>query len=150
MKNYLNFVLAVLIFSIIPTINHAQVMSNFKASSTKDRANTPPYSANWNDDSSYSSNTYSINNYNTPEYNTNSRYYYSHVNGGYKRSDGYIHLGRSFDNSDNFSSGISSYQGTSTGPGPNGGYPGAPHGTYPTHYVDTSIYPNSYMQRLPP
>jgi hypothetical protein len=41
---------------------------------------------------------------------------------------------RRFDNSDNFSSGISSYQGTSTGPGPNGGYPGTPRGIYQTNY----------------
>lgn len=55
-------------------------------------------------------------------------------------------FGQRYDNSDNFSSGISSYQGTSTGPGPNGGYPGAPRGIYPTNYVDTSIYPNTYKR----
>jgi hypothetical protein len=30
-------------------------------------------------------------------------------------------------------SGMSSYQGTTTGPGPNGGYPGSPRGSYNTH-----------------
>lgn len=44
-----------------------------------------------------------------------------------------------------FSAGVSSYQGTSTGPGPNGGYPGTPRGIYETNYVNRSIYPNSYM-----
>lgn len=85
-------------------------------------------------------------NYSTPDYHYNNPNYYGHMTGGYRDSSGSIHFGRSFDNSDNFSSGISSYQGTSTGPGPNGGYPGTPRGTYPTHYIDTSIYPNSYMR----
>jgi len=50
-----------------------------------------------------------------------------------------IRFGSRFDKSDSydFPSGISSYQGTSTGPGPNGGYPGAPRGIYPTNYLDT-------------
>lgn len=33
-----------------------------------------------------------------------------------------------------YSSGTSSYQGTSTGPGPNDGYPGSPRGSYNTNY----------------
>lgn len=61
-------------------------------------------------------------------------------------SNRHINFGKRFDNSDNFTSGVSSYQGTSTGPGPNGGYPGTPHGIYQTNYYDTSIYPNTYMR----
>lgn len=56
-----------------------------------------------------------------------------------------IYYSTSYDNTANFSSGISSYQGTSTGPGPNGGYPGAPRGVYETNYIDHTIYPNTYM-----
>lgn len=57
-----------------------------------------------------------------------------------------IYSGVRYDNSDYFTTGISSYQGTSTGPGPNGGYPGTPRGSYQTNYIDRTIYPNSYMQ----
>lgn len=56
------------------------------------------------------------------------------------------YFGRNYDNSYNFTSGISSYQGTSTGPGLNGGYAGTPRGVYQTNYVDRSIYPNTYMK----
>jgi hypothetical protein len=35
--------------------------------------------------------------------------------------------------SDDYSTGASSYQGTTTGPGPNGGYPGTPRGSYNTN-----------------
>lgn len=38
------------------------------------------------------------------------------------------------DYSDMYNSDQSSYQGTTTGPGPNGGYPGAPRGSYKTNY----------------
>lgn len=38
------------------------------------------------------------------------------------------------DDSDNYLSDMSSYQGTTTGPGPNGGYPAAPRGNYQTNY----------------
>lgn len=37
-----------------------------------------------------------------------------------------------------YSSGTSSYQGTTQGPGPNGGYPGTPKGSYNTHYYNSS------------
>lgn len=84
--------------------------------------------------------------YSSIDYNYNNPHYYGNMDGGYKGFNGYIRFGRSFDNTENFSSGISSYQGTSTGPGPNGGYPGSPRGIYPTNYLDTSIYPNSYMR----
>jgi hypothetical protein len=86
-----------------------------------------------------------LNGYSTPDYDYNS-HYYGRMDGGYQNSSGFIRFGRRFDNSNHFSSGISSYQGTSTGPGPNGGYPGAPRGIYQTYYFDTSIYPNSYMR----
>jgi hypothetical protein len=52
-------------------------------------------------------------------------------------SDAFLH--RRYGGQNNFSSGISSYQGTSTGPGPNGGYPGTPRGFYKTRY-----YSNEY------
>jgi hypothetical protein len=88
----------------------------------------------------------SMDNYTPLTYDAPARYIYGHIDGGYRGTGGYIHFGRRFDNSNNFSSGISSYQGTSTGPGPNGGYPGTPRGIYPTRYFDTSIYPNTYIQ----
>lgn len=81
------------------------------------------------------------------DYSYNSPRYYGHMDGGYRDAHGMIRFGRRIDISDDtFSAGISSYQGTSTGPGPNGGYPGAPRGIYPTNYVNTSIYPNTYMK----
>lgn len=47
--------------------------------------------------------------------------------------------GSRFDNNNgngdfNGQGGFSSYQGTTTGPGPNGGYPGTPRGNYRTTY----------------
>lgn len=81
---------------------------------------------------------YSISTYTNHDYN----YYYNYAytlharcKKGYQgfSSDAYLH--RRYDNSTNFSSGISSYQGTSTGPGPNGGYPGSPRGVYKTNYI---------------
>lgn len=60
----------------------------------------------------------------------------------YRESDPFYtstYFGRTHDDSINFfSSGVSSYQGTSTGPGPNGGYPGTPHGTYQTDYYNST------------
>lgn len=88
----------------------------------------------------------SSNHYSQADYNSNSPYYSRQMQGGYRRPGGTISYGSSLDYSEDFSGGVSSYQGTSTGPGPNGGYPGAPRGVYQTHYVDTSIYPNTYMQ----
>lgn len=130
-KNYILMFLAITTLSLTPAIyaqnSHYSTYSN-------------PDSTYSNDDGSDRSRDYSHLDY---HYNN---LYYGHMTGGYRDSSGAIHFGRSFDNSDNFSSGISSYQGTSTGPGPNGGYPGTPRGTYPTNYVDTSIYPNSYMR----
>ncbi|MFI0434874.1 MAG: hypothetical protein ACH350_03975 [Parachlamydiaceae bacterium] len=83
--------------------------------------------------------------YSTPD-NTYGSYYYSgQMGGGYRGNDGFTHFTVGLNDINYITSGISSYQGTSTGPGPNGGYPGAPRGIYQTHYVDTSIYPNSYM-----
>ncbi len=38
-------------------------------------------------------------------------------------------------------SGMSSYQGTTTGPGPNGGYPGSPRGSYNVN-MDPSTRPH--------
>lgn len=84
-----------------------------------------------------------------PETYTQMDYYYN-FSPSYGRSGmpGAVRFGSRFDRSDdfNFSSGISSYQGTSTGPGPNGGYPGTPRGIYPTNYVDTSVFPNTYRR----
>lgn len=125
-KDIINLFVTIVAFTIIPAI-HAQDMGND--------------STYYNPDSNYSNNVYS-----NPDYHYNNPNYYGHMTGGYRDSNGSIRFGRSFDNSDHFTSGISSYQGTSTGPGPNGGYPGTPRGTYPTNYVDTSIYPNSYMR----
>lgn len=86
-----------------------------------DNVNAYPY---------YSNNADITDNYDTMDY----YYNYRQVN-GYQGFNREIHFGRTFDNSNNFSSGISSYQGTSTGPGPNGGYPGTPRGIYPTNYI---------------
>ncbi len=83
-------------------------------------------------------NGYSVSTYNH-DYDNNYNYAYTlharckrNASKGFN-SDSYLH--RRYDNSTNFSSGISSYQGTSTGPGPNGGYPGSPRGVYKTHYI---------------
>lgn len=77
-------------------------------------------------------------------YEYSSPHYRDHMNWTHNQSRSFSDFGRKFDNSDNFTSGISSYQGTSTGPGPNGGYPGTPRGIYHTNYVNRSIYPNNY------
>jgi|GEM_PF-4087187 len=71
---------------------------------------------------------------------------YGQSDSSFKSVKSTIRFGRSFDNSDNFSSGLSSYQGTSTGSGPNGGYTGTPRGTYETHYFNKSL--NSTLQSL--
>lgn len=79
---------------------------------------------------------YSINTYNH-DYDYNYNYAYT-LHSRCKKSQGFnsdAYLHRRYDNSTNFSSGISSYQGTSTGPGPNGGYPGTPRGVYKTRYI---------------
>lgn len=93
---------------------------------------------------------YQYGSYNQPAAYTMIDYSYNYSYPASKRegSQSYIRFGSRFDKSSSFDfpSGISSYQGTSTGPGPNGGYPGAPRGIYPTNYVDTSIYPNTYMK----
>lgn len=76
--------------------------------------------------------------YDEHDYHTSCYYlnhYYKDHSGNFN-SDAYLH--RRYELSDNFSGGISSYQGTSTGPGPNGGYPGAPRGTYKTRYYETT------------
>lgn len=116
-------------------------------------ANDSPYYTAYSYDHQYgNSNSYYSTEpmtYTSIDYSYNEPHYYGQMEGGYRNSHGSIRFGRKFDNSDNFTSGISSYQGTSTGPGPNGGYPGAPHGIYQTHYIDTSIYPNSYYQITP-
>lgn len=39
----------------------------------------------------------------------------------------------SYGGMNDFNTGTSSYQGTTTGPGPNDGYPGAPRGSYNTN-----------------
>jgi hypothetical protein len=87
-------------------------------------------------DSSYDPFTgYSVNTYNH-DYDYNYNYAYT-LHSRCKNSHGFnsdAYLHRRYDNSTNFSSGISSYQGTSTGPGPNGGYPGTPRGVYKTRY----------------
>lgn len=44
------------------------------------------------------------------------------------------HLNRQEQFHQNLEGGYSSYQGTTTGPGPNGGYPGTPRGNYRTTY----------------
>ena len=54
---------------------------------------------------------------------------------GHRGFDGAAYLRGYYDDLNPFSSGISSYQGTSTGPGPNGGYPGTPRGVYKTVYL---------------
>lgn len=101
-------------------------------------ASYPVYSRNYD---------YPIDTYTSVDYDSNSRYSYNNYrDGSYQGSNGNIHFGRKFDNSDNFTSGISSYQGTSTGPGPNGGYPGAPRGIYETNYITHPTYNNSYRQ----
>lgn len=88
--------------------------------------------------------------YNSPHRQPyNSPRYYHFNNGSRSHFSGNLTSMRRYDNSQFFSSGISSYQGTSTGPGPNGGYPGSPRGTYQTNYYDTSIYPNTYMRVYP-
>lgn len=110
------------------------------------QAGYPYNDYNYAGDYPYYSNNYdSVYSYSSIDYDYNNPYYYSQASNN-KGFNGSIHFGRRFDNSNNFSSGISSYQGTSTGPGPNGGYPGTPRGIYQTNYIDTSIYPNSYMQ----
>lgn len=154
-KDFFHIALTAVILTFVPAVNDAQEMWGYSTSSVSDAAGYYPYYSGtasyypYYDNSSY----YDyyrfndpMNGYSTPDYYYNSPYYAGHINGAYRGSGGYIHFGRSFDNSDNFTSGISSYQGTSTGPGPNGGYPGTPRGIYPTNYVDTSIYPNSYMR----
>lgn len=55
----------------------------------------------------------------------------------------YTHPYRLYSNFEDFNGGISSYQGTSTGPGPNGGYPGSPRGTYKTYY-NAAAHPINY------
>ncbi len=94
---------------------------------------------------SYPSNGYPIATYDSPDYYYNATYDYGNLQGGYRGEGGILQFGRSYNNAENFSSGVSSYQGTSTGPGPNGGYPGTPRGNYTTKYVNPSIYPNSYL-----
>jgi hypothetical protein len=144
-KNFVHIALTAVILAIVPAINEAQEMWDYNGGSVSDIADYSPY---YDQSSYYDYYRFNdpMNGYSTPDYYYNSPYYAGHMTGAYRGSGGYIHFGRSFDNSDNFSSGISSYQGTSTGPGPNGGYPGAPRGVYPTNYVDNSIYPNSYMR----
>ena len=83
--------------------------------------------------------------YDTPEYYYNTPYNYRHMSGGYRSVNGNAHYTSRIDLPDDFNAGISSYQGTSTGPGPNGGYPGTPHGVYRTRYIDNSIAPNSFI-----
>lgn len=157
-KNFIYIALAAAILALIPAINHAQEGWDYRTNSIGDAtgyypdynySNSAGYYPNYEDHSSYND-YYRFNDptygYSTPDYCYNSPYYAGHMNGAYRGSGNYIHFGRSFDNSDNFTSGISSYQGTSTGPGPNGGYPGTPRGIYQTNYVDNSIYPNSYMR----
>lgn len=75
--------------------------------------------------------------YSTPDY-----HYHTPSSSG--SASGYAYINRGYDNSSYFSSGISSYQGTSTGPGPNGGYPGTPKGVYPTNYYPPSSSPAPY------
>lgn len=63
----------------------------------------------------------------------------------------FLHLrqrgfGRSVSYHDPSFSGMSSYQGTTTGPGPNGGYPGTPRGSYNV-YEDYSTRPHNFRPR---
>lgn len=51
---------------------------------------------------------------------------------------------------DPFSSGVSSYQGTTTGPGPNSGYSATPHGVYETNYYNPYSSPRAYAVRKVP
>jgi hypothetical protein len=76
-----------------------------------------------------------INNYSSPDYS----YDYNSL-ARYRRI-------KNDNDSGNFSAGISSYQGTSTGPGPNGGYPGSPRGVYRTHYFNTKDNSDYYFHR---
>jgi hypothetical protein len=166
-KELINKFFTILLFTmILPTINHAQELWDDNSSVINDNTVGYPYDSN---NYSYRGNYYPSggsyypywgnyyygdvygNNYPLYDYSPIDYHYeyYSRRPNEFGRTSSYLSFGRKFDNSDNFSSGISSYQGTSTGPGPNGGYPGTPHGIYPTNYVNTSIYPNIYMRISP-
>ena len=134
-RDVMRTLLTTLALACMPTLIQAQEIGGYEA--------YYPYSYSEYDDRF----TDSMHGYSTPDYYYNTPYY-GQINRGYRDPESAMHFGRHFDYSsdDYFSSGISSYQGTSTGPGPNGGYPGSPRGIYPTHYVDTSIYLNSYMR----
>lgn len=145
MKNFTKTLLTLLSLLISPLMAYAQEMWDNGAASYDccNQYSNDQYGSGYgsNDQpTSYTSIDYSY------DYAYNRPTSFGRWNGGGRGYNGGIRFGQRFDNSNNFSSGISSYQGTSTGPGPNGGYPGTPHGIYPTNYVDTSIYPNTYME----
>ncbi len=149
-----NIFTAFLLALILPTAGRAQGFWEDSGATTAYDYNNTAYSYEGYP-YAYSRNSYEGDIYGNdyPLYDSSPIDYYHdyqyRVTSQFGRTDGYLHFGRKFDNSDNFSSGISSYQGTSTGPGPNGGYPGTPHGTYQTNYFNTSIYPNTYMRISP-
>lgn len=155
MKKKISKTIAMFILMIFPLNNYAQ--DTWDTWGDYQAGNYPYYNGNqygYNGNqygygvqsyAEYEPRTYSTMDY-SYDYSYNRPSSFGRWNGGNRGYSGGVNFGHRFDNSSNFSTGISSYQGTSTGPGPNGGYPGAPHGIYPTNYIDTSIYPNTYMQ----
>ena len=131
--------------SSLPTVSHA--MSEMEINSEGDDLYYDESTNNgYSIDDSINNDFYSDDRHNTINNHNYSNYSYDYNSFGHYKS-----MRRSDDNSDYFSAGISSYQGTSTGPGPNGGYPGSPRGTYQTNYFNTTdnsaYYNNTPLRR---
>jgi hypothetical protein len=111
--------------------NNAGAMNGYPANYNGSNNNFGYDSSYYTSPGSYDSHEYSY----SYDYNLFGHPYQNSLSSRGFNSDAYLH--ERYDNSNNFSAGISSYQGTSTGPGPNGGYPGTPRGTYNTNYYPT-------------